>query len=502
MKNIPETRLFNSWSHDPSKFDREALGIEPTNQQEEANQELCKLVWAKIYQNRGFNFLDDQEYYAKKRGISIMSGKGPGKTLWLATKILWFLTCFPNPLVPCTATTGHQLSDVLWRTLGEVLRGDLSRKSAIRDLFEWQSTKVYLKEKKGESHYAIARTANPKATVDEQVETLSGFHADYMMVGADEGSGIPDPVFRPLEGTLTGLCNFILMIFNPTRATGFAIDSHTRYRDEWICLRWNTEETISKDETWNRALQASIEAKARKFGRDSNQYRIEVLGLPPVSGTDTLIPYEWAIDAVDREVIALPTDVEIHGADIGGGGDPSVCLRRQGPKIFPIEQTDIADSEGLIGWFGRRIITYEPEYFFLDVIGIGWALEAEFRKRYRNCNILGVNVSELPAEDTRFYRLRDELAWRVREDFERRIISIPDDPILIGELTSIKFDDQRTDGKIKVESKKEMKRRGVDSPNRFDALALTEYHQPNDLRRMVGKKRAVQRQTGVSWRTV
>jgi hypothetical protein len=112
----------------------------------------------------------------------------------------------------------------------------------------------------------------------------------------------------------------------------------------------------------------------------------------------------------------------------------------------------------------------------VDVIGVGWAVEGTLRARLKGTTttVIGIAVSEAASLDFKYHRLRDELCWRLRESFEHRIISIPNDPLLIGELTSIKYDEPM--GKIKVESKKDLARRGLKSPNRFDALAMANYY--------------------------
>jgi len=343
----------------------------------------------------------------------------------------------------------------------------------------------------------VARTCNMKGSAEDQADTLSGFHEDYMLAVIDEGAGVPDPVFKPFEGTLTGICNIVLLLFNPTRSKGFAIDTQTKDRDRWVCLRWNCEESeiVSREH---------IEGLAKKYGRESNVYRIRVLGLPPKTGDRCLVEWDWAEDAIEREIEPLDTDPEVLGIDPGAGGDPTVLYRRKGPVIYPAEITDTPESEVLTGWIMKRIAMYEPSMVFLDTNGIGWGIEGNLRDRGVKTEIIGVNVSDAASNDDRFYRLRDELCWRVRERFEQRAISIPNDPSLINEITSIKYDDERTDGTIKIESKKDLIKRSVDmgSTNRLDALALTEYYDWSLVRALQLGARRKQTQRNVSWRTI
>lgn len=494
-----QVSLVESWAKDPLKFVEEALRVKYlSTQQKQAFEELRKLVWSKIKLAEKRKMTAEEKAYAKKVGISIMSGMGTGKDAFTSMAIIWFLCCFPKALIPCTAPTAHQLKDVLWREINKWRAGDANDPPVIKEWITWQSDKVYWTPEKGREWFAIGRTANPKGSAEEQAETLQGFHEEYMMVVADEASAIPDAVFKPLEGTLTGKCNFILMIFNPVRQDGFAIDTHTKHREQWITLHWDSEES-------ELVTKESIEQKADKYGRDSNFFRVTVKGLPPISSSDTLIPYEWAMDAVNADLDPLPEDDEIFGLDIGAGGDPSIIMPVVGPKVMPCYQYETSDSEVLTGWVMGKIFEHEPKAVFGDVIGVGWGVMGNLRARIPSqlSKIISVNVSNVASNDFRFHKLRDELAWRVREKFERREISIPNDQILIGEATSIKFAEPM--GKIKVESKKELKMRGLKSPNRFDALCLTQYYKTEFVRRMAkGETPLWMRRNaggGGSWRT-
>jgi hypothetical protein len=83
-----------------------------------------------------------------------------------------------------------------------------------------------------------------------------------------------------------------------------------------------------------------------------------------------------------------------------------------------------------------------------------------------------VNVSESPAVSGRYYRLRDELYGRARDWFEKRDCTIPRHDRLVNELTGIRYR-FTSDGRMRIESKDEMKKRGQPSPDVADAFALT-----------------------------
>ena len=482
--------LFKSWQLDSEKFVREALKVEMiSTQQLQGLKEMDKLVQAKLKRAAGHDLTSEEEKYSKKIGLSIMSGHGTGKDCFASWIILWFLFCFPFPKIPCTAPTGHQLKDVLWGEISKWLRN-----SICKDFLTWQSDKIYFNEHKGKEWFAVARTANPRATAEEQGETLAGFHERFVLFVVDEASGVAAPVFKPIEGTLTGECNLVLLIFNPTRSKGFAVESHQKDRARWACLQWNSEESelVSKEQ---------VESMAKKYGRESNTYRIRILGLPPSTDEHILIQYDWAMDAINREIDPMDTDPDVFGFDVGGGGDESVIVHRRGSIVYPIEGCNFDKSEELTGWALRRLLDISPKFCMVDTIGIGWGIAGNLRSRQSTTDVLDINVSEGASQDKRFYKLRDELWWRLREDFEYGRISIPDDALLIAELTTIKFE-ERPDGKIQIESKKDMKTRGVESPNRADALCLTEYFASEDMRRMNVVKKKKRAAMLSSWRTV
>lgn len=495
-----DVNILKGWARDAERFVHEALCVgKVSGQQRQLYRDMTRLVWAKIDRGEGRTQSAEEEALAKKIGVSIMSGKGTGKTIAAAQMILWFLTCFPECLIVCTAPTAHQLRDNLWQALTRVRNGLDGQTPVIRDWVTIQTDKVFITEYEGKSWYCVGRTAPRNGSEAELAETLSGKHNPYMLMVADEAAAVPDIVFRDLEGTLTEKCNLALLLFNPTRETGYAIETHRGTRDKWLHQRWSAEDSewVTKD---------SIESKRQQYGQDSNFFRVTVLGLPPLVSSDTLIPYSWAIEAVDREIEPLPQDVEVAGIDVGAGGDPSIYLHRRGPRIITLRQEETPDPEVLTGKMMGHMYTHSPRYVFIDKIGVGWGIVGNLKARIRNpdITIIGVNVGEVASNDNRFVKKRDELCWRVRERFADHTISIPNDPMLIGELTTIKFTEP--DGRVKIESKKEMRMRGLDSPNRFDALALTEYYQQEYLRRFNTSDVTPlwkRRQAGASsWKTV
>jgi hypothetical protein len=399
-----------------------------------------------------------------------------GKDFWASITILFFLACFPEPKVPCTANSARQLRNVLWseiskwmRKANRIIPGDLSSPTILEHLFEWQAEKIYNKEYEGRTWFAEAVTINTKATDTEQAEAIAGRHERFMLIVVDEASGIAPAVFNKFESTMTQPVNIMVLIYNPTREKGYAVDS--QHSEHWVAMRWNAEDSERVDKEHIKRIE-------EKYGRESNPYRIRVLGLPPLSDSDTLIPYDWIMDAVDRDIKEI-NPITIKGVDVGAGGDKSVILTRVGGTISKITRSNTRDTMMLVERVSMEIFEDSPHAVLIDNIGIGKGVYDALNAKHRN--VKAVDVRRTARNEQRFVRLRDELWWKARDMFEAGNISIPNDTELIDQLSSVKWSEQN--GRIKVQGKKEMKAHGKDSPDEADALCLTFHYRDDTFRK-------------------
>ena len=488
---LSDVDRLSKWQHSMEDFVHEALQVERiTGQQLRACKEVTAIIWAKIRVHNKTNHITDRDReYATKLGLSIISGQGTGKTAWLSWFILFFLVCWPRAKMGATASSGKQLKINLWSDLAK-WRND----SRIKDLVTWERERIFLTEGLGQEAFCEARTFNVKQGAEEQAETLAGLHEEFMAYVIDEASGVPNPVYKPVEGGMTQMCNFAVVAFNPTRATGYAIDTQQKYRKDWVCLHWSSEasELVTKE---------SLARDLARHGRDSNFYRIRRLGLPPVAEQGVLIPWEWIMNAVDSPLESTPDDPTIFSFDVGAGGDDSALCESCGPVIRKIDCFSSADPNALTGWALRKTFDALPRFVFVDIIGYGWAIEGNLRARYGDGETIGVNVNCEARDKSRFRRLRDELWWAVREEFQNGVISIPDDPTLIEELAAIHYKED-DNGLIKIESKQEMKERGFDSPNRADTLMMRHFYSIDEVKRMRTPQKRERQDASVNWRTV
>lgn len=474
--------LIDEWQVNPLRYCVEALGVKPTTQQTEALMELGKLVTAKMKKWKKQPLTPEEEHYAGLVGLSIMSGKGTGKDAFLAWCCWWFHTCFYSSKVPLTGPSRDQLRDVLLSEMSKwANRLDEHGEPCFifRDNVVIQADKIYSKdperpEDEGKNWFIRLRTAPKNSTEEQQSKNMDGLHEDFMMIGIDEADGVPQPILTSLETTLTGPVNFILMIFNPTKNYGYAYETQfsPNRSQYWKTLHWDSRFSENVD-------ISQIEKIKNIYGENSYEYRVNVLGLPPEQSENTLIPQEWIDNAIDRDITPSPEALRVMGVDPSRqGGDPAACLIRDAHKIRDFIEFTRLDTVELADEIAQVFIEWECDIMYIDIIGNGAGVYDLLKRRFPG-KVKGVDVSTRPRDDRKkFNRLRDELCWLVREQFEQGLVSIPSSHRLTRkfrqELAVMQRDASDEDsGKIKIESKSKMKSRGILSPNLFDAYMVT-----------------------------
>ena len=428
----------NRYRDDPAGFSRHVIGMDPLPWQADVMQAVAD----------------------GSRRVAVKSGHGVGKSSCAAALILWFLaTKFPCKIV-VTAPTAAQLYDALFAEAKRRLKG---LPAPLDDLFEATSDRIVLKSSPSES-FCSARSCSK-----ERPEALAGIHADHVLLVVDEASGVPDVVFESGSGSMSGHNATTLLLGNPVRASGFFYRAHTELSKDW----W-TRTVSCKDNPL--VSDDFLTDMAARYGKESNAYRVRVTGLFPIADEDTLIPLHLIEAARDRDVEASQTAPVIWGVDPARyGSDKSALAKRRGNTLMEPPKTwrDKSTMElcGIIqSEYDATPIMDRPEEICIDVIGIGAGvvdrcIELDLPAR-------GINVAESASLSQKYMRLRDELWYRARDWFEAKDCHIPDDQMLINELASPRFA-FTSSGKIKIESKDEMRKRGIKSPDIADAFCLT-----------------------------
>ena len=402
----------------------------------------------------------------KEKRITIRSGHGCGKDCIAAIIALWFVSTRIGSKVVVTAPTNRQLSDIFWSELSKWFK-----RSLLQDEFIHQKDKFFHKsDPKG----WWIRIVSPQvsATKDSQAETLAGFHGDHLLIIADEASGIPDPFFIPLEGAMTQEDNIAILIGNMTRNVGYFYDTHfhPKLSKRWCKLHWDSRKSpiVTKD---------MVQFFEEKYGVDSNVFAIRVAGNPPSEDQNTLISLYDAKECMKNDIEVAEDEPLFISVDVARyGEDDSIIMPRKGLKIFPWDTHRKMNTIELGGHINQFYQEVDADGLAIDEIGVGAGV-TDWLQKHGHLKCYGINVAAKSSNIAKYDRLRDELWIATRDRCVSHTYGLPDTDggeELCNELASPTYT-FNVHGGYKIESKREMKARGVRSPNMADALCISEY---------------------------
>mgnify|MGYP002631210753 FL=1 len=433
----PFLKLMRRYRDDPVSFAREVIGIEP----DEWQVELLDAVAAPAI-----------------RRISVRSGHGVGKSTGVAMAAIWHvLMRYPSKTV-VTAPTSAQLFDACFAEMKSVAK---RLKPPFNNLLEVKSDRIELKSAP-ESTFISCRTSRA-----EQPEALAGVHSEHVLLLADEASGVPEAVFEAASGSMSGVHATTVLTGNPTRNTGFFYETHTRLREDWHTMHVSCIDSP-------RVADDFVEDMKKRYGEDSPAYHVRVLGNFPPAEEDTVIPVFLIEHAFNSTVKVHEDTIAVWGLDVARqGGDSSVLCKRQGPMIHPFtvwRNLDLMQLSGAVkAEYDAMPPSRKPAEIIIDSNGFG----AGVLDRLRELGLpaRGLNVSERAVAKQTYLNLRAELWFKCKAWLEGMDVSLPKDDALYAELAGPRYM-FTSSGKIQVESKESMKKRGIRSPDRADALCL------------------------------
>lgn len=313
-----------------------------------------------------------------------------------------------------------------------------------------------------------------------------------MLFIVDEASGVADPIMEAILGTLSGANNKLLMCGNPTKTSGTFYDA---FHADRAMYKYHTVSAADS----KRTNKQNIEALIRKYGKNSNVVLVRVFGEFPNQEDDVFI-MSSIIDQCGSKMYELPEDSGmpyiIFGVDVARfGDDESVIYRNAKGKLKLAVQRrgqDLMATVGDIVVQYRKVLKEFPEYkgpvyVNIDDTGLGGGVtdrlrEVKREQKLHRLFVIPINAAERIDTDTKdgkeaaeHYNNITTHMWAVlRELLENKDIEIADDADTFAQLSVRKYF-MASNGKLELESKKEMKKRGVSSPDRADAAALSVY---------------------------
>lgn len=394
---------------------------------------------------------------AKYKRTTVRSCHGAGKTFVAANTALWFLLAHPDSIVITTAPTFRQVEDVLWREIRQ-----LWNRCKWAEMFGGTllNTRLELSDK----WYATG------VSTDEP-DKLQGVHAPHILVIVDEAAGIEEGIFLAVEGIISSEGAKLLLIGNPTALSGTFYNSFRDPAYKTVHIAATDVPNVKQGKNIIPGLVSRewVNDMKRQWGEDNPIYQARVLGEFPEQGTDTLIPLNKIEAAAQRTIVPDEDELMAIGADVARfGTDKTVFVARRGNHVVEIEKHAMKDTMETVGLLDAFMRKYGFPTTRIDEIGLGAGVLDRLREKGRS--VEGINVG-VPARDTdQFRNKRAELYWQLRAKFVEDQIAIPYDPDLMSQLACLKY--KYTSSGLQIESKEEMRKRGLASPDVADALAL------------------------------
>lgn len=391
---------------------------------------------------------------------AVASGHGIGKSALISWLIHFAISTHENTRGVVTANTEGQLRTKTWPELSKWHNMFIAK-----DLFTYTATAIFSSDKDYEKTWRIDAIPWSK----NSPESFAGLHnqGNRILVLFDEASAIDDVIWEVTEGALTDANTEIIWCAfgNPTRNSGRFRECFRKYRKFW-----NTYQIDSR--TVKISNKAKIEEWLEAYGEDSDFFKVRVRGVFPSASDLQFISTEIA-DKAQKQVYKLGQFEHlpvIIGVDPAWTGSDSLeIVMRQGYYMKSLASIPKNDDD----WrMAQLIAQFEDEYkadaVFIDMgYGTGiYSIGKQLGRKWRLIEFGG------KSNDPVYLNMRAYMWGQMKEWLCEGGSIPPNDQALYDDIVGPEAIIDKN-GHIQLESKKDMKDRGLPSPNKGDALALT-----------------------------
>lgn len=410
------------------------------------------------------------------RMVAVKACHGPGKSFTASVAGSWWLDPETHPLgsafLVTTAPSWDQVNAILWR---EVRRRHREGKLPGRITLD---CRWHLGDpgsaRADESEELIGMGRKPQ---DYDETTFQGIHARYFMAILDEAGGIPEQLWTSVLALVTNDNARVLAIGNPD-------DPNSHFAQ--ICKPgsgWHvitisvydtpnfTGEYVPPEVAESLVGHMWVEDRRRDWGEGSPRWISKIMGEFPDVSDEFLISPALVERCHRRHLPGF--ELGRYGMDVARyGEDKSVVYRNRGGVVRHVKSWAKKDTMQSAGEM-KVIMTRDPHRVpaNIDIIGLGAGVFDRLREQ--RLNVAPHQGSQRAVNPAKFRNRRSEVWWSFRELMEEDLIDLdPKDETLAGQLQSIKWSTDSA-GRIYVETKEDMRERGIPSPNNADAAVLT-----------------------------
>lgn len=421
----------------------------------------------------------------ENKRTAVGSGHGIGKTAFGADLIHWFISTRPHPAIVATANTEDQLQKKLWR---ELYRTNQQAKN--KDWFDWKASTFTMFNNPTQQAVALAWSENNS-------EAFAGTHEDHVLGVFDEASAIARVIFNVFKGAMTTPGARWVLLGNSTQSEGYFYDAvHGKLkarkagdaeRGQWNSFVIPSWASPFVTEEFIREYELSENCDRNGDPKEwSDEFRVRVAGLPPRFDATQFIPRELVLQAMGRSIDLFPRWPLVLGIDVGHTNDRSVIVPRRGRKV--LDNIRVVRGSRTTD-FAREIVN-EIKFYrddmgveancVIEEVGMGVGVVETVQDMGYWENVSGIQPGTTDGVDTELYANLRAQMWAEMKEWLEGNVELPNNPELNDDLVVVKRKSSGKRNNLLLESKDELRRRGVKSPDMADALALT-FAVPFDL---------------------
>lgn len=436
----------------PAFFVREILGQDPWSMPERIMAALAK----------------------PRARVAVKACHSSAKTHTAAGITLWWT--INGGIVITTAPTWPQVKTLLWREIAHAYERSRFKLGGKLNTVEWQV---------GPQQYAMGLSTN------EGVR-FQGFHGKVLII-LDEAPGVRPDIFNAIEGIRAGGDVRVLMLGNPTIASGPFYEAFTKDRHSWATF------TIDAFDTPNlagvtiaelRAIPAAdvdhpfltydprpylttrrwVHEKLHTWTEQSPLWQSKVRGEFPKQSEDALLSLAWLEAAGTRDIPATDADEWVAGIDVAGPGEAETVLGiRRGATLVKTVAWTNPDPRGEVL---AELAPLKGKLTRVNVDSVGQGYYFARHLADAGYPVQDINVGEASNDGEKYVNWKAELYWSLRLRLSAGDMTGLTDETAVGQLAGIRYrHDAR--GRVVIEGKDEARKRGVPSPDRAEAIMLT-----------------------------
>lgn len=442
---------------------------------------LHEQVWSKQ--------IDILESLRDHRRTAVPACHAPGKSHIAARAIAWWVATQPRESVRVvtTATTYRQVKSILWPHIRRIVNEHGLPGEVLTTEWKIDGTVV----------------ADGFSPADHNEAAVQGIHAENLLIVVDEAGGISNTIGQALEALMTGGHTRLLLLGNPPTDNVGSWFERCCHSDLYNVINIPASSTpnftgeVAGPWTRNLVDKAWVEEVTRTFGDESPFVQARVHARFPRTTSSAVIPIDWIEKAQDLESdngrIRLGVDVAADGGDefviarIDGMTATIVHSSKNNSSAVDVSGRILEEVKKAEKLHQKRGIA-EPVTVKIDAIGIGWGvtglLEEWGADGRHNSTIVGVNVAQAAYDREQFANQRAEMWWTFREaiqpdEDDGQELALDIDQKTVMQLAAPSYR-SNSSGRIQIESKADMAKRGIGSPDRAEAILLAWFDPPSN----------------------